>query len=134
MSAIALTIHALLQSPLLAPIVGDRIYPVFLPQEAAQPAIVVRSISDTEEILLQGATQWPVGRVSIEIVSMQVNVALEAGEIVVDWLRDKDRYPMTLAGVDYEVEFTKEGTDVTDADEGTVARRIIDFYIRRRKA
>lgn len=133
MSAIALTIQMLrLHNPLSAAF-GNRIYPIAAPAGAAPGYIIVSLVNDDEEELLAGSSQWPEGRVSIAIISMEADTTLDGGETIIDWLRDKDRYPLTLGGQGYEVTFRKEGTDVTDDAEGPVYRRILDYYVRRRK-
>lgn len=135
MSAIALTIKALLASGDITGRVGNRIYPMVIPQNAALPAIAVNSISDDEELLLDGASQWPEARISIEISSTDgADEVLLIGESIIDWLRDKDRYTVNYGATPYEVTFRKEGTDVTETSEGHFFRRHLDFYVRRRRS
>lgn len=138
MSGLAITIQTLLAGPGVTALVDQRIYPIAAPQGAAPEHIVVHLVSEPEEELLQGATQWPESRVSVECRSETPHGAVIMGQAVIDWLRDKDRYSIR----DYDASFRKEGTDETNASDQTsastglptVSRRIIDFYVRWRVA
>lgn len=140
MTAMSVSIKMLLAGSGITALVGQRIYPVFAPQNAAYPNIIIHNIFGAEEELLQGATQWPEARISVECRGGNADPADEAdlvGEAVVNWLRDKDRYSIDgcLAT------FRKEGTDETDTPGGiidrgipVISRRIIDYYVRYRAA
>lgn len=139
MSALSLTIQTLLAGSGITALAGQRIYPVYAPQNAGYPNVVVHLIHSDEEVLLQGATQWPNARVSIECRGAGDTPLPDAdrlAEAVVNWLRDKHLY----TGVSgYEATFLKEGSDETDAsdenDAGgnpSVVRRILDYYVQYR--
>lgn len=134
MSALTLTIAELKLGAVVTAIAGNRIYPGHAPQNAAPPMILVHLIAQPEEYLLQGASQWPEARVSIECRGATINDADRLGEAVIVWLRDKTR--VTLSG--QEVTFRKEGSDVTDFStqsengDSYVQRRILDYYVRSR--
>lgn len=139
MTAMTIAIKTLLAGSGVTELVGQRIYPVFAPQAAALPNIIVHRISDNEEVLLQGASQFPEARISIECRATGADGAKSAdmiGEAVVNWLRDKHLYSIDGA----VATFRRTGTDETDAseqaDQGVPSstRRIIDFYVRYRAA
>lgn len=141
MSALTIAIKTLRAGTGVTAIVGERIYPVAAPQNAGYPNVVVHVIHQAEDTLLQGATQWPLSRISVECRESSLNndnpvpTMDRLAEAVVDWLRDKHLY--IIDGC--EVEFQKEGSDETDFSENvtngypTVFRRIIDFYLRARR-
>lgn len=135
MSALTTTIKTLLAGSGVTAIVGQRIVPGVPPQSMGNPLICVHLVNQEEEELLQGASQWPEARVSIECRAATLNQADLLGEAVISWLRDKDRY--LIDGV--RASFRKEGSDETDGSEEstqgvpTVSRRIIDFYVKRQQ-
>lgn len=138
MSGLAIAVQAALAESAITALVGQRIYPIYAPQNAGLPYIVVHKIAEEEEKLLDGASNWPVSRVSFECVSEgDAAVADRIGQVLNDQLKIIHR--ATYAG--FEATFTKEGTDETDSGNETLpsgfsigARRIIDFYIRWRTA
>lgn len=136
MSALTTTVKMLLAGSGVTSLVGPRIVPGVPPQSfLLQSCICVHLISEQEEELLQGASQWPDSRVSIECRAATLNDADRIGEAVIAWLRDKDRY--LIDGV--RATFRKEGSDETDGSEEstqgvpTVSRRILDYYVRRQQ-
>lgn len=141
MSSVFLTVQQLLkEAGPLAAMVGTRIYSGAVPQGVANKSIAVYLVSQAEEELLQGATRWPEGRVSVECRAVEYGDADLIGEAVINWLRDKDRVSIVLTGIGtYEASFRKEGSDETDqSDESQqgqplYSRRIIDFYVRWRR-
>lgn len=131
-SALNLTIATLKLGAGVTSICGNRIYPFYAPQNASYPNIIIGVVSQDEEDLLQGASQWPEARVSIECRSDADAASDRLAEAVISWLRDKRHY--SVGGC--LVTFMKEGTDVTDASEQNTegapyfTRRIVDFYVR----
>lgn len=135
MSPLKITTNVLLQSSAITAICGDRIFEIFSPQSMKFPNIIVRLIHNEEEYLLQGGTQQPRARVSIECRARgDVNpmTADKLAEAVIDHLRDIARLP--IFGI--WATFQKEGSDETDSSEQTdegnpyVIRRIVDFYVQ----
>lgn len=136
MSALTATVKMLLAGSGVTALVGQRIVPGVPPQDfLLLTCICVHLLHDEEEELLQGASQWPEARVSIECRAATLNDADKIGEAVVNWLRDKDRY--LIDGV--RATFRKEGSDETDGSEEstqgapTVSRRILDYYVKRQQ-
>lgn len=115
------------------------IFTGYIPQTVTGSAIAVYLVAQDEEELLQGATQWPEARVSVECRASSPEIADKMGEAVIAWLRDKDRYSVMLTTGTYEASFRKEGSDEDDISQENVqdlpvaSRRIIDFYLRYRK-
>ena len=137
MSATVIIVQSLKAGAGITAIVGNKIYPFYSPQEANLPLIVTHLITQPEEELLQGASQWPEARVSVECRASEGPQADRIAERVIEWLRDKHLY--VVAG--FEATFRKEGTDLTDSSDDRnekgqpyVTRRIVDFYIRYRQA
>lgn len=132
MSALTITVQMLLAGSGVTGRVGTHVYPGQPPQGVAGNCIVVHLVGQEEEELLQGASQWPEGRVSIECRAATLLDADKTAEAVIAWLRDKDRYPIN--GV--RATFRKEGSDETDGSPETtqgvptVSRRIVDYYVR----
>lgn len=133
MSALVITTQTLLANAGVTAIVGKNVFPVYIPQAYAAPAVIVHLISQEEEVLLQGATIWPEARVSLECRANDAIVADRLGEAVIAALRDKHLYQIS----GFEVTFRKEGTDETTSEDVTgpqgspySARRIIDHYLR----
>lgn len=131
--SVPITVKTLLANSGVTALVGQRIYPYEVPQDAAANNIAVHLIYEDEQVLLAGATQWPQGRVSVECRAESGTLANDMAEAVKDALRDKHLY--SILGC--EVTFRKEGTDVTDSSQETnasggsdVNRRILDFYVR----
>lgn len=143
MSGIAIAVAALKTITALRPDLGwpdMRVYPAYPPQNAGMPYIVVVRISEQEEKILAGSSNWPVSRISFVIVTAgdvktleRIGTALVGSRLVPGL---KDIHNATLAGC--EATFSKEGTDETSppATEtlptGFAAgvQRTIDFYIR----
>lgn len=135
MSGLAIAVQAALAESVITQLVADRVYPIYAPQNAGLPHIIVHKIAEQEPYMLDGATSWPSSRVSYEVVSSgNPAEADRICQVVNDALKVIFRATYT-SGV--EVTFTKEGTDETDSGNETLpsgfsigARRIIDFYIR----
>jgi hypothetical protein len=65
MSAVSLTINALLAQAGVTALVSTRIKPFPLPQGQALPAIAVAMSAEDEEYLLGGASQYPEATVQV---------------------------------------------------------------------
>lgn len=138
MSSLNIAVKTLLATSAVTAIVGQRVYPIFAPQNAAFPHIVVYLVAEDEEDLLTGASQLREGRVTIESrTAGDVPVLATLGEAVIDAMRDRVEYAIASCIVTTR----KAGTDETDASDQTnaqgypsVVRRITDFYLFWRKA
>lgn len=138
MSGLNITVKTLLGNVIVTGIVGQRIYPLFAPQGAAMPNIVVHLIHEDDPDLLQGAGKYPESRVSVESrTAGNIPVLGTLGQAVIDAMQDKTSYAIAncIATI------RKEGSDETDSSIETNAlgtpdsvRRITDFYVRWRAA
>lgn len=137
MSALVITTQTLLAGAEITAMVGTRVYPVFVPPDAAYPNIAVHLVHQAEETLLPGPSEFPEARVMIECRSRRgILEADEIAEKVIAWLRDKHLYVVDNS----HATFRKEGTDETDASDTVnqngfpdVVRRFFDFYVRYRR-
>lgn len=129
MSAVSLTIKALLAQSTVTAVTSTRIYPLPLPLGTDIPAIAVAMSSEEEEYTLQGAAQYPNSTVQIHCIAEKARDANELGEKVKVALRDllynNGNSPPSNAS------FQKESTDFTDyADNLTTHRRVMTFSVR----
>lgn len=137
MSTINIAVKTLLSHAPLVAQVGQRVYPIAVPQNAVLPYCVVHQISESEEDMLQGASQLRDGRVSIETVTGSTATVGAIGELVIDAMRDRVEFPIASC-----IATTRKAeTDETQAsdqfganNQPTASRRITDFYIFWRKA
>lgn len=126
MSAVSLTIKALLAQSGVTAITSTRVYPFPLPQGASLPAIAVAMSAEDEEYLLSGASQYPVAAVQIHCVAQLAKDAIALGEAVKIAMRD-----LRYSASGKEVSFQKEGPDFTDyADDLSTHRRVMGFTAR----
>lgn len=129
MSAVSLTINALLAQAGVTAVTSTRVKPYPLPQGLALPAIAVAMSSETEEQLLAGASQYPEASVQIHCIATKASEAIDLGEAVKTALRDRlytssDSPPVVAS-------FQKDGVDFTDfADDLSTHRRVMAFTIR----
>lgn len=131
MSSVAITIQALLAAPGVAALVADRIYPIaaapFTGQGEPLDDVIVNLTHEDDETLLQGASRFPEGRVSVECRSVSAASAIRIGEAVKEALQ-------AIAGdviAGRKAWFFKEGTDVTERNDSVgLSRRNLDFYVR----
>ena len=138
MSGINITTKTLLASPAVTLVVGQRIYPLFSPQGAALPNIIVHLISEPDHNMLSGAGKYYESRVSVECrTAGNVPQLFGLANAVIAAMQDKIEYGIASC----VATIRKEGSDETDSSDeanaqGTVdsVRRIIDFYIHWRAA
>jgi hypothetical protein len=128
MSAVAVTIQALLANPAVTQLVTNRVWPSLAPQDAPTPNIIVHRISESDDLLLRGHAQFPLARISVECRGTTFRAADGLGEAVDAALKPLHRE--SLSG--QSVSFSKQGTDVSGfADDSKIHTRILDFYVRR---
>lgn len=142
MSAISLTIQALLGESTVTDYTGTRIWPGVVPQGSDYPAIMVRLTGDDDPRNLTGSDQYPEATVAVHCIAKQSHPDTDSGvsakvgfrtadalgEIVKGVLRDKGE---TINGV--YASFKKAGTDFTDYDDANgTCRRVLTFDIRYR--
>ncbi len=139
MKSVNIAVQILLADPAVSAIVGDRVHPVFPPQNSPLPHIVVGLISEKEEDMVSGASQLHDGRVSIESRCGDVDTLSVLGELVNDAMRDKIELSIPVTGC--IVTTRKAATDETDYGNQTGSqgnpsylRRITDWYCFWRKA
>lgn len=139
MSALNITIQTLLAEDDVTDVAADRIFPIFYPQAAGLPGIVVRLIAENDPDNLGGAWKRPESRVSIECRAEggRVDQLYALAEAVINAMQDKTEYPIASC----IATIRKEGTDESDSSEQVTAhgypeviRRIIDFYVVWRRA
>lgn len=125
---ISITVQALLGSGDIREIVQDRIEPEEAPQDGKLPDIVVNSVDDKDEYLLQGSAEYPRARVQIQCRAKQHSEALALRRLVIARLKNLRG---TFAGA--HATFFKLDTDTGDAaQDWSVYRRILDFEVRYR--
>lgn len=130
MSAVSLTIQALLAKAGVTGTTSTRIYPSVLPHSTALPAIAVSLSGEEEEMLLQGASQYPRASVQIHCVAATAKAAIELGEAVKTALRDH-LYTDNDSPPTYRASFQKQSLDFTDyADNLTTHRRVMGYEVR----
>lgn len=128
MSAVSLTIKALLAQSTVTAVTSTRIFPSVIPHGETLPAIAVLMSTEEEDMLLQGASQYPRASVQIHCIAEKAKDAIELGEKVKTALRDhlynNGNSPPSNAS------FRKEALDFTDfADNVTTHRRVMSFTV-----
>ncbi len=136
MSAIRLAQELLLAAAAVTAIVGERVYTIKAPQDAARPFLILSRIGENEDQLLEGAGGVYTATLSVachaersfsdaDALGEKVKAAL--GNVTNRAVYSPDS-PATRLGT---VTAWKSGADVTDhSDDGRVFRRIIDFEFR----
>lgn len=129
MSAVSLTIRALLAQSGVTGTTSTRIYPLPVPPTTTLPAIAVALSAEDEEMLLSGASQYALSAVQIHCIAATAKAAIDLGEAVKTALRDRlytaDSPPSVYAS------FQKDGPDFTDySDNLTTHRRVMVFTVR----
>lgn len=125
MSAVNVTTKVLLASAAATAIVGQRIRPAIAPQGGALPDIVVNRISGGPTYALARSTGMTASRVQIECRARNFTEAENLGKAVIAALKD---FRGKIG--DLRVVIQASGSDYSDhADDASVFRRIIDFYV-----
>jgi hypothetical protein len=126
MSAVSLTIKALLAQAGVTGTTSTRIYPFPLPPTTTLPAIAVAMTAEDEEYLLSGASQYPETSVQIHCIALKAKDAIALGEAVKTALRDH----LYSSGAT-RASFKKDGPDFTDyADDLSTHRRLMTYTVR----
>lgn len=126
MSAVALTIKALLAQAGVTGTTSTRIYPFPLPHTTTLPAIAVALSGEDEEQLLAGASQYAFSSVQVHCIAQKAKDAIALGEAVKTALRDH----LFTSGAT-KASFQKDGVDFTDyADDLSTHRRVMGFSVR----
>jgi len=129
MSAVSLTIKALLVSSPVTSLVSSRVYAFPLPQGAALPAIAVAMSAEDEQEMLSGSSQYPQSSVQVHCVGLTAGSAIELGEAVKTRLRDL--LYATSDSPSVKASFLKEPVDFTDfSDDLTTHRRVMAYSLR----
>ncbi|RJT32799.1 DUF3168 domain-containing protein [Mesorhizobium waimense] len=126
MSAVSLTVNALLEDAGIGALVARRVVPYPIPLKMSLPAIAVAMNAEAETYLLAGASQYPETSVQIHCIATKAGEATDLGEAVKVALRDLH---YTTGGAD--ALFSKEPLDFTDfADDLSTHRRVMSFAVR----
>ncbi len=129
MSAVSLTIKALLAQSGVTGVTSTRIRPFPLPQGETLPAIAVAMSAEDEEYTLAGASQYPQSSVQIHCIALSASAANELGERVKEGLRDT-LYTSTDSPP-VKASFRKDAVDFTDfSDDLSTHRRVMAFSLR----
>jgi hypothetical protein len=127
MSAVFLTVRALLSKTAVTTLTSTRIQPHPLKQTTLLPAIAVAMSAEAEELLLHGASQYPEASVQIHCIAGTATDAIKLGETVKTSLRDvyfSDSPPVGAS-------FVKDAADFTDfSDDLTTHRRVMTYSVR----
>lgn len=128
MSALTVTISALLAAPGVVAFTGQRIYPVEAPEGAPFPFIIVNLIGEPTDQVLHGVTAYYDSRVQIGCTAETATEANSMGEAVKAALEIIEK--ASIAGKT-DVDISKEASDYSDTNDArTVKRRIMDFRVR----
>ncbi|RWO20659.1 hypothetical protein [Mesorhizobium sp.] len=126
MSAVSLTIKALLAQSTVRAFTAQRVYPFPIPLTTSLPAIAVAMSAEDEEYALAGSTQYPLATVEVHCIALTAGSAIELGEAVKIALRD-----LLYTSGDVNASFRKSGVDFTDfADDLSTHRRVMSFDVR----
>lgn len=127
MSAVFMTIRALLSKTAVTTVTSTRIQPAPIKQGALLPAIAVAMSGEVEEEMLSGSSQYPEASVQVHCLAATATAAIQLGELVKVSLRDlyfADSPPVGAS-------FVKEAVDFTDyTDDLTTHRRVMSFSVR----
>lgn len=130
MSAVSLTIKALLAQAGVTGTTSTRIYPFPLPPTTTLPAIAVAMTAEDEEYLLSGASQYPETSIQIHCIALKAKDAIILGEAVKTALRDL-LYTDSNSPPTARASFKKDGPDFTDyADDLSTHRRLMTYTVR----
>lgn len=127
MSAVFMTIRALLCKTTVTAVTSTRIEPFPLKLGTALPAIAVALSAEEEEMLLSGSSQYPQATVQVHCIATTASDAIRLGEKVKVALRDllfSDSPPVNAS-------FVKDSLDFTDySDDLTTHRRVMGYSVR----
>jgi len=127
MSAVFMTIRALLANGTVTAVVSDRVQPFPIKQGTALPALAVALSAEDIEMMLSGSSQYPNATVQIHCITTTATSAIQLGEKVKGALRDlnfSDSPPISAS-------FIKDALDFTDfSDDLTTFRRVMGFSVR----
>ena len=127
MSAVFMTIRALLANGTVTGVVSDRVQPFPIKQGTALPALAVALSAEDIEMMLSGSSQYPNATVQVHCITTTATSAIQLGDKVKGALRDlnfSDSPPISAS-------FIKDALDFTDfSDDLTTFRRVMGFSVR----
>lgn len=134
MSAVGITVQALLGAPEITALVDRRVYNMVagtMDQGSDASFSTARAIvylAGEESLqMLGGPAQWRTSRVSVDCQSAYPHEAQILAEKVIGAL--EAIHIQEIIG--YEATFTKEGSDSTGfGEESSINQRVIDWYVR----
>ena len=134
MSIEAAIIRLLNDDPDVVKLVGNRIFPIFVPKKRKLPAITYQQISGPRDNTMDGASGLVNARYQINCWSRTYKGADELAEEVRDALSPKDdSYPKTVAGVLVRAVMLFNENDVpsvrSDNEEMSGFGKMLDFNI-----
>jgi len=126
MSAVGATVQALLSDPAVTAIVGQRVFPLVLPQAVEPPALVVEIASQRDMAThLVGIGDNFAARVNVSSLTTDPASVLSLGEAVRASLHGRTG---TYQG--FAVRFELAENDMTDwNDDRTAFRRVVGFSV-----
>jgi hypothetical protein len=129
-TAVSLTIKALMAAPGVTAITGTRIEPMPVAQTTDLPAIAVALSAEDEAMLLAGSSHYPESSVQIHCLfrasQTSAGEVIDLGEAVKLALRD-----LLFTSGTVKASFTKEPIDFTDfSEDASTHRRVMSFSIR----
>ena len=127
MSAVFMTVRALVANTTVNAVISGRAMPFPLKQGTALPAIAVAMSDEDEPLMLAGSSRYPNATVQVHCIATTASDAIRLGEKVKAALRDlyfSDSPPVGAS-------FVKDALDFTDfADDLSSYRRVIGFSVR----
>ncbi len=87
-NSVEIVVTLLLGDSTITGLVGNRIYPVFAPQQSQLPNIVVTQVSDNDPMHLAGASRYPESRVSVVSRGSTATEMMNVADAVKAALRD----------------------------------------------
>ncbi len=133
MSAVFLTVQALLANATVTGVTSTRVQPFPLKQGTALPAIAIAMSNEEEEMMLAGSSQYPNATVQVHCVATTASDVIRLGEKVKGALRDLLFYDSNSPSNGGS--FTKDALDFTDfSDDLTTFRRVMGYSLRWRGA
>lgn len=119
-------------APVTAVTTRGRIYPISAPQNAVAPFIVLNQVGGADGLHLNGQNEYPLHRIMVECNATTGTQAHDLGELVLDALRNTIK---ARIGRFKDVDVTEAGPEITDySDDRTMSRRVLQFYVRFRRA